>query len=455
MGSQGSEPSEHDGDGEDGHSHSDDSDGDDDDDAFAGRRPAHAGRAAATGSGTFGGGGPSRLYGGTRSAQWRFGTRSAGPSAPLGQGVTLSGAAAPSIGPSGDMLRNGVASTVAAATGSDQQRLAREARLAALEQRGLGQTLGGTPAQAPPPAASTPGITAPPLPTAAATASSAPVVGSKKQKDAEREEIKRRIAEEREERAARFGHPTPAPAARAEGSVTQPAEGSKPDGAGVTKREVRVPGQLGMGPSKAQRAVERERILRDMEEDRKSRLDRNVPVSQAVSASLPPAAAAVGSTNGGVVRLQIRCAASGRTVTTTAFTASSVLSEVRCFAASELGLLIDSTEFALTFPPRTTFATPEQFATSLGDLGLSPSATLLAKGQLEHVPEEDGTESAAAAAAELPRLCPMGHRMEKLAAQEEIWCDRCKEGIEAGADAWECKECDYFECRACGVVPDD
>jgi len=214
----------------------------------------------------------------------------------------------------------------------------------------------------------------------------------------------------------------------------------------------RVKGQMGTGTCKAERAKERAKILQQMEEDRSSYHDRR-GASSAAAAQAGSIAGAQQAGRGSAgsatpVRLQLRCAASGRTVVTTAFTEGSALGILRDFAAAELGLEASGAEppeLQLAYPPRTTFSAPEQLAESLGALGLAPSATLLVRGAAQVAPAEAQVGSSDAA----PRNCPNGHAMEGFAVREDMWCDMCQQGLPAGTAANECRECDYIECGDC------
>jgi len=196
-----------------------------------------------------------------------------------------------------------------------------------------------------------------------------------------------------------------------------------------------------------------------MEEDRVRYEERHVAPT-AVEAALQEAEAAstaqAQSSAGTTVRLQIRCATSGRTVTSTSFSPEDTLRAVREFAAKELGLLPGDDEngpqLSLSFPPRTTFSA-SQMSSSLSALGLAPSATLLVKGIADTQPDAAEDE----AAAEEPRAnegepgppCPRGHAMATLQMTDEMWCDKCGQGLAVGAAAFTCKDCDYIECCAC------
>jgi len=145
----------------------------------------------------------------------------------------------------------------------------------------------------------------------------------------------------------------------------------------------RIKGQLGTGASKAARAKEREAILQQMEEDRQRYQERHVAPS-AVAAQGETKAAPSSSSTPSSVRLQIRCATSGRVVTSSSFDPDDLLISVRAFATKELELLpgegASGPELSLAFPPRTAFTSDDQLRSSLAELGLTPSATLLIKG---------------------------------------------------------------------------
>ncbi|CAJ1362142.1 unnamed protein product, partial [Effrenium voratum] len=221
----------------------------------------------------------------------------------------------------------------------------------------------------------------------------------------------------------------PAPKAAGSAGLTMPLEDKE-----------RVKGQLGGGASKAQRAKEREAILKALEEDRERYEERHVAAT-AVQHEIKEAPAAPSAS----VRLQIRCASSGRVVTATNFTPSDLLLAVRDFAAKELQLMPgDATagpELSLAFPPRTAFTEPSQLQSSLQDLGLTPSATLLIKGlPTVPVPDAEGVGGPP---------CPRGHGMAVLQPSEEMWCDKCSQALGPGSTAYTCGECDYIQCEGC------
>lgn len=227
----------------------------------------------------------------------------------------------------------------------------------------------------------------------------------------------------------------------------------------------RVPGQMGVGgPNKAERQRERENILQKMEEDRQVYDIRHTTPTTAVT----PAQPKVGS---GTVRLQLRCASSGRAVTTTAYDASSLLSSVCEFAAQEFGLSGSLPQLALTFPPRTVFDSPENLSSSLGELGLCPSATLLVKPapavylaeaeeqvtRADLAPESqlagadlaaESTDPAGSRGSALIR-CPRGHIFTPLHMADEGWCDKCQAALPEGSDGFVCEACDFYLCPSC------
>ncbi|CAE7446418.1 unnamed protein product [Symbiodinium natans] len=374
----GGEPSEPGSDDDDGH---DDSGDDDDDD---GQYPPGApffgkgfgkGRGRGTGSGTFGAGFGRGNMGGGFGAQWRFGPTGPGPLMPDDEGGQVLGSTGTATTfPAGPGQTTGTASP-------EEQRAAREARLAALERR-AGPATQGAP-------------------------------------------------------------------------ETKPAEPSASGASMPAHESGRIKGQLGTGASKAARAKEREAILQQMEEDRQRFEERYVAPS-AVAAQSETKAEASGACR--QVRLQIRCASSGRVVTGTSFGPDDTLLSVRDFAAKELCLLLgegtDGPEMSLAFPPRTSFTSEEQLSSSLAQLGLTPSATLLIKGisAMPAAPAEDA--EGGAAAPEVPSAptsasCPRGHAMVLVATSEDAWCDKCSEALPPGEQVYNCSECDYFECKSC------
>lgn len=220
----------------------------------------------------------------------------------------------------------------------------------------------------------------------------------------------------------------------------------------------RIKGQLGTGPNKAERAREREAILKQLEEDRMRYEERHVAAS-----AVQNEAAKTSSSSSAQVRLQIRCASSGRAVTLgSSFTPTDTLLTVRDFAAKELKLLpgegLEGPEMSLAFPPRTVFNEIAMLQSSLKDLGLTPSATLLIKGvSAEAEPSEPvGAVPGVETMQEEPRCeappsapCPRNHPMVCVPIEEEMWCDRCSKALPIGSTAWNCHECDYIQCQGC------
>lgn len=226
----------------------------------------------------------------------------------------------------------------------------------------------------------------------------------------------------------------------------------------------RIKGQLGTGPNKAERAREREAILRQLEEDRQRYEERHV----AAAAVQNEAKASSPSKDSGAVRLQIRCATSGKVVTLgSSFTPSDTLLTIRDFAAKELNLLpgegVDGPQMSLAFPPRTVYTELTQLQSSLKDLGLTPSATLLIKGisAVPDEPVEPAAEEGGEGAVELPPAppaesadapkCPRGCVMATMPVEEEIWCDRCSKALPVGTSAFNCQDCDYVQCQGCSA----
>mmetsp|Transcript_27657 Transcript_27657/g.60489 ORF Transcript_27657/g.60489 Transcript_27657/m.60489 type:complete len:338 (-) Transcript_27657:137-1150(-) len=333
-------------------------------------------------------------------------------------------------------------------------RAAREARLAALERRGL-----GGPAEAPAPAVqAAPPQTAPPqqglaASGAAAVAAQKPLEGKQK-KIAEKEEILKRIAEEREEKAARLGSAAGAAASgNADSGAPRPPAATPAESGGATPSHPlsgpRVPGQLGDKINKAERARERELILKQLATDRENYSERQ----GATTAAAASEAAAGGGPQPYLssVRLQIRCAQTGRAITTTAFDSKAALRSVRDFAAEEFNLQADgdaAPQLILAYPPRTTFSTEEQLSTSLADLELCPSATMIMRrpdGMAAALPAESSREEASVTSVS----CPRGHSMTVFSMPEDAWCDKCQESLAAGAECYQCCPCDYIQCRPC------
>lgn len=217
--------------------------------------------------------------------------------------------------------------------------------------------------------------------------------------------------------------------------------------------------------NKAQRLLERQQIMQKLEEDRSFYDDRHKSAAEVSRASHEAAST---GTACGLVRLQLRCAVSGRMVTTTSFEASTALRDVFAYASAELSLgtgegNADGSSSAITlqlaYPPRTVFNEAEHAGASLGNLGLCPSATLLVKsectpatGDAEATRSADiETDQVAAAQSEssVPALCPNKHEMSKITATEDMWCDKCQKDLAAGGTCYECSICEYVQCQAC------
>jgi len=147
---------------------------------------------------------------------------------------------------------------------------------------------------------------------------------------------------------------------------------------------------MGSTDGRRQREMERVRILQSLDEDRQSFMDRKTPAKSAAgpkpSQESNSAAAAVdrkfvsSSSTQDTVRLTVRCAHSGQSVVTTAFAPVATLADVRDFAASQLcGRWENSQQMDLVIPflRRTISAASTDMQSSLEDMGLCPSATLL------------------------------------------------------------------------------
>lgn len=297
----------------------------------------------------------------------------------------------------------------------------------------------------------------------------------KRKKESEKAAILRRIAEERQDFNTRQGSATSSSsehvAAASQPKAAPPVKahtervGSAARSEGLPAEEQgRVKGQMGGGVNKAQRLLERQQILQKLEEDRSFYDVRNKTAAEIASASV--AANAAGGT--GLVRLQLRCATSGRMVTTTSFEAGTALRDVFAYASTELSLgtgegnvggSSSGITLQLAYPPRTVFTTAEHAGTSLGNLGLCPSATLLVKGEdklsTSHVEDERNADITADQAAAAPNAssvrpaCPNNHEMSDLVAVEDMWCDMCQQGMAAGDAAYECSTCEYIQCQVC------
>lgn len=433
------------GDENDDDSDEDDEDGDQDDDYDdADERDEDPfgtkgkGKGKATGSGTFGQGSswstrPAAGPGGIRPGNIRGGN-----SRP---GVSSTG---PRIGAGGQILGSGPAPQ--AGSTSEEQQAARAARLQALERRAATESEQMAQASVASSAGTQPSPAAAPGPALPAASSARPLEGKAK-KDAERQEILRQVAEERAERSARTGQ-----------TLSQPSKPVAP-----AEETGRIKGQLGGGTSKTERARERAAILQQMEEERRSYQEMHV-AAKVVAAQVASSTQSVSSTGSGSVRLQVRCASSGKSVTTTNFTASDLLVSVRDFAAKELGLMpgsgTDGPELSLAFPPRTAFTSEEQINASLGSLGLAPSAGLIIKGlaacTAPPVPADGDLEQAAGDADDAVQqsgdaapCCPIGHAMARHEPSEDVWCDRCQNNLSPGSVAFTCAICDYIECATC------
>jgi len=155
-------------------------------------------------------------------------------------------------------------------------------------------------------------------------------------------------------------------------------------------------------------------------------------------------------------------------VTTTSFAAGTALRDVFAYASAELSPgtgegSVDGLNTAimlqLAYPPRTVFTVAEHAGTSLGNLGLCPSATLLVKGEdkpsISDVENARNAGNAADQDAATPSTnsvrpaCPNNHEMSNLVAVEDMWCDMCQKGMAAGDAAYECSTCEYIQCQAC------
>jgi len=430
------------------------------------------GFAGGMGTGTFGSNGPRRPYGGTFGANWRFGQQSA-PSKKTG----------PRIGPGGELLGSGTIAGSSAPGGStEDQRAVREARLAALERRNCMSTgepsavLGHPESMPPPTEAPQPAVTS--ISESVLNKAIPPDCG-KKRKEAEKAEILRRIAEERQdfnkrhvpvqgggtssssEHVAAASQPKATPSTRAN---VAPVGGAARSEGLPSDEQGRVKGQMGGIANKGQRQQERQQILQKLAEDRSSYDDRHKTAAEISSAS----EAATTGVARGMVRLQLRCATSGRMVTTTSFEAGTAMRDVFAYASAELSPgtgegnadgLGSAITLQLAYPPRTAFTAAEHAGTSLGDLGLCPSATLLVKSECKpstSVGEDERNASNAAdqvstapGASNVRPACPNNHEMSDIVAAEDVWCDMCQQGMAAGDAAYECKTCDYIQCQAC------
>jgi len=395
------------------HDGTDEEDSDDED--SQGMAPGIAGGSDQGGSGTFGAG-SRRPYGGSRSADWRFGPsrqkrqtgdRVIGPNGELVDPVNPTAA-----GSGGGTV---LAGSTTADSGSAAER--RAAALAALERR---NAVANTAAPVATPTCAFTTQASPAAP--AAAASNAVPMTTAARKKAEREQILARVAAERED-YKQFHAPVPTAAATLNASHATAVEEESPEVAearaarlralsarqqeavvasghgnsaenevsldATSKAKIeRAPGAaMGSTMSRQEREAERIRILQEMEADRSLYAERHV---SAPSGTLPAGNAAashpsqasrqlVGAASlGEAVRLTIRCAETGRSITTTAFVASSELKDVRDFAVGELrGRTEDTFDLAVTFPRQVFEAAGSDMHRSLHDLGLFPSATLL------------------------------------------------------------------------------
>eukprot|EP00930_Biecheleria_cincta_P083121 TRINITY_DN72755_c0_g1_i1.p1 TRINITY_DN72755_c0_g1~~TRINITY_DN72755_c0_g1_i1.p1 ORF type:complete len:907 (-),score=156.10 TRINITY_DN72755_c0_g1_i1:175-2895(-) len=151
------------------------------------------------------------------------------------------------------------------------------------------------------------------------------------------------------------------------------------------------------------------------------------------------------------LHLRIRCAETGRTMTTNALGASARLSEVHAMALSQLELPgADSAPRLLLLP-----GSPARVLhcdLSLGELGLSPGSTLV----LRRIPGVETPETGEGAYNEtLSKECPNGHTMSKYVLPETAWCDTCGRDLLPGTNCVQCEECDFIECsHACPLTPE-
>lgn len=412
-------------------------DSDDEDEDLFGIKGKAGGKA--TGSGTFGRGPsqsarPAVLPGGIRPGNARPGGSRPGAHS-----------SAPRIGAGGQILGNGPAP--GAGSTSEEQQLARAARLMALERRTAAVPTPHAEELVARPEEPHPSLSSAPDPTPQAFSPARQSQGTDK-KDAEQKDILRQAAEERAERATKTGK-----------TASQPSKPVVP-----AEDPSRIKGQLGGSSSKAERARERAAILQQMEEDRGRYQEMHV-AEKTIAAHVAANTQPVSSMAAGSVRLQVRCASSGRSVTTTDFTGKDSLICVRDFAAKELGLIpgsgTDGPELSLAFPPRTAFTSQEQIHASLESLGLAPSAGLIIKGlaswpapsnsadeELQQAPS-DADETVHQGSADVAPCCPIGHAMTQHEPSEDMWCDRCQKSLPAGSSAFNCAHCDYIECMAC------
>jgi len=306
----------------------------------------------------------------------------------------------------------------------------------------------------------------------------------KKKKEADKAEILRRIAEERQDfnmrqlplqstgTSSSSEHMTAASEPKATPSVKahMNSVGGAVQSEGLPADEQgRVKGQMGGSVNKAQRLLERQQIMQKINEDRSFYDVRNKTAADVARATVGANdAATTGVAACALVRLQLRCAASGHMVTTTSFEAGTALRDVFAYASAELSLgtgegNVDGSSSTITlqlaYPPRTIFTAAEHASATLGELGLCPSATMLVKSEdkpsSSEVQDARNAGFAADEVAAAPTTssvrpaCPNNHEMSDIMVTGGMWCDMCQQGIAAGHAAYECSICEYIQCQAC------
>lgn len=151
------------------------------------------------------------------------------------------------------------------------------------------------------------------------------------------------------------------------------------------------------------------------------------------------------------VHLRVRCAETGRTITTHALEVSVRLDEVLALALSQLEISVAGAAPRLLLLPGPPPARVLHLEQKLGDLGLSPGATLV----LRRVPEVEAPPETGEDAHDetLSKECPNGHTMSKYILAEPAWCDTCREDLLPGMSCLQCEDCDFIECsHVCPLV---
>mmetsp|Transcript_31557 Transcript_31557/g.57999 ORF Transcript_31557/g.57999 Transcript_31557/m.57999 type:complete len:551 (-) Transcript_31557:137-1789(-) len=195
----------------------------------------------------------------------------------------------------------------------------------------------------------------------------------------------------------------------------------------------RVPGVMGGGVNKMSRAKEREEILRQMEEDRATYKERHTaPAATDVTLELQSVE------RGGKSLCFTKIGSRG-------FSSNDALSRVRDLAAEELGQEVGMVSLAMLSTPQVEFSSA-QLTQTLGQLKICTGDQLVAVTRAAEAPASSQPEEAVGPAC-IP--CPDGHDMPLVRAEEEGWCDKCKESLPAQSGRYSCQQCDIVLCPTC------